>query len=289
MLMLLIIFGKIIYICNSLLVIFMRKINKVKLFVNDNEKSVIVAKDLEMELMKYGFKIVNKSFDLAISVGGDGSFLRMVKDTKFDNNIYYIGVNSGTLGFLQEIDIKDCVDFVKRLNSNNYKVESICIQETKVITDDEIYYFDSLNEIVVRNIDFNTLKVPIFVDNELLENFTGDGVLISTSTGSTAYNMSFGGSIIYNTLETLSITPIAPLNNKAYRTLVNSVIVPNNKIITLVPRDENRDVFLMVDGVNKKIDNVIKIETKINGKNIKCLRMNDFHFIKVVNDKILEK
>ena len=267
----------------------MRKINRVKLFVNDNEKSVIVAKDLELELKKYGFKIVNKNFDLAISVGGDGSFLRMVKETKFDSDIYYIGVNSGTLGFLQEIDIKDCIDFVKRLNSNNYKIENISIQETKVIGEDNIYHFYSLNEIVVRNIDFNTLKVPIFVDNELLENFTGDGVLISTSTGSTAYNMSFGGSIVYNTLETLSITPIAPLNNKAYRTLVNSVIIPSNKIITLMPNSINNDIFLMVDGVNHKIDNVIKIETKIQDKNIKCLRMNDFHFIKVVNDKILEK
>jgi len=102
-----------------------RRINKVKLFVNDNEKSQIVAKDLELELSKYGFKIVNKGFDLAISVGGDGSFLRMVNETKFNEKVYYIGVNSGTLGFLQDIDIKDTKDFIKRLNSDNYKVEDV--------------------------------------------------------------------------------------------------------------------------------------------------------------------
>ena len=267
-----------------------RRINKIKLFVNDNEKSRIVANDLELQLSRYGFKVVNKgSYDLAISVGGDGSFLRMVKDTKFNQNIYYIGVNSGTLGFLQEIDIKDTIDFVKRLNSNDYKIEEISVQETKVITEDKIYNFDSLNEVVIRNRDFNVLRVPIYVDDELLEDFSGDGILISTSTGSTAYNMSFGGSIVYNTLNTLSITPIAPLNNKVYKTLFNSVIVPGDRVITIKPDKEFKDLFIQIDGVNKMIDNVIKLETKIDKKRIKCLRMNDFHFIKVINNKILSK
>ena len=65
-----------------------RKINNVKLFVNDNEKSMIVAKDLEMELKKYNFNVVDEDYDLAISVGGDGSFLRMVRETNFDDNRY---------------------------------------------------------------------------------------------------------------------------------------------------------------------------------------------------------
>ncbi len=267
-----------------------RRINRIKLFVNDNEKSRIVAKDLELELIKYDFEVTNNDkFDLAISVGGDGSFLRMVKDTKFNEDLYYIGVNSGTLGFLQEIDIKDTIDFVKRLNSNEYKIEEICVQETKVITEDNVYNFDSLNEIVIRNRDFNVLRVPVYVDDELLESFSGDGLLISTSTGSTAYNMSFGGSIVYNTLNTLSITPIAPLYNKVYKTLFNSVIIPGNKKITVVPNKDYKDLFIQIDGVNKLVDNVIKLETKIDGKTIKCLRMNDFHFIKVINNKILSK
>lgn len=266
-----------------------RRINNVKLFVNDNDKSKLVAKDLEIELKKYDFNIVDEDYDLAISVGGDGSFLRMVKETNFNRNIYYIGVNSGTLGFLQEINIADTKDFVKRLNIDNYKIDDIGIQETKVITEDDIYTFNSLNEIVVRSKYFNTLKIPVYVDNELLENFTGDGLLISTATGSTAYNMSFGGSIIYNTIKALCITPIAPLNNKAYKSLLNPVIIPDDKTITLPTEKEKNDIFLMVDGVNKEFDNVIKIETKVGRKTIRCLRMNDYHFIKIVNEKILEK
>ncbi len=265
------------------------EIKRVKLFVNDNDLSKRVAEEVTQELTKYGFEIVNENFDLGISIGGDGCFLRMVKSSNFNENVHYIGINSGTLGFLQEINIEDTKDFVKRLNSNSYKVEDISIQETKITTDKNTYHFHSLNEIVVRSKYFNTLKIPVYVDNELLENFTGDGLLISTSTGSTAYNMSFGGSIIYNTLKTLSITPIAPLNNKAYNSLLIPVIVPDNKVISMITRKDCNDLFLMIDGVNKEIDKVKEIETKIGKKTIKCLRMNSYHFVKIVHDKLLEK
>ena len=266
-----------------------RKINKIRLFVNNDNKSRRVARQLKTELNKNGFVVCNDNYDLAISIGGDGSFLRMVKANNFDDRIYYIGVNSGTLGFLQEINIQDTKDFVNRLNSNSYRVEDVSIQETKITTDDNTFKYYSLNEVVVRSKYFNTLKIPVYVDNELLENFTGDGLLISTSTGSTAYNMSFGGSIIYNTLKALSITPIAPLNNKAYNSLLVPVIVPDDKVITMIARKDCNNLFFMIDGVNKEIDKVKQIETKIGKKTIKCLRMNSYHFIKIVNDKLLEK
>ena len=68
----------------------------------------------------------------------------------------------------------------------------------------------------------------------------------------------------------------------------NSVIIPQDKVISLVPEKEYDDLFLSVDGVNYTIKNAIKLESKIGTKTIKCLRMNDFHFIKVINNKILE-
>lgn len=267
----------------------MKKIKKVKLFVNNNEKSSLVADKLKIELESNGFKIVSHGFDLGISIGGDGSFLRMLKENRFDSSIYYIGINSGTLGFLQEINIDETEDFVKRLKNSDYKIEKLSVQSTKIISEHKTECFESLNEIVLRNIEFNTLKLPIYVDDELLEQFTGDGILISTSTGSTAYNMSFGGSIVYNTLSTLQISPIAPLNNKIFHTLNNSVIIPGDKEIIIKPDKEYDDLFLSVDGVNYEIKDAIKLVTKLGRKKINCIRMNDFHFIKVVNNKILEK
>ena len=266
------------------------EIKRIKLFVKNNEKSIEVAKNLEEELKSNGFLIVEDNYDLAISVGGDGSFLKTLKENNFNDNIYYIGVNSGTLGFLQEIDINNCSDFVKRLKEGNYKIEELSVQETKVITDNETYTFNSLNEIVVRNKQFKTLRLPTYVDNEFLEEFVGDGLLISTSTGSTAYNMSLGGSIIYNTLKALSITPIAPLNNKVYHCFSNSIIIPDNKVITMKTLDvpKYKDLFFMIDGVIQEIDDVKEVITKVDSKTIKCIRMNEYHFIKLINSKILD-
>ena len=265
------------------------EIKRVKLFVNDNDLSKRVAEEVTQELTKYGFEIVNENFDLGISIGGDGCFLRMVKSSNFNENVHYIGINSGTLGFLQEINIEDTKDFVRRLSIGDYKEEHLSVQQTNIITEDKTYNYTSLNEVVVRSKYFNTLKIDVYVDEEFLEHFSGDGLLISTSTGSTAYNMSFGGSIVYNTLKTLSITPIAPLNNKFYKCLTNTVVIPDNKVIRLTPTQEHYNLFIMIDGENKEIDNVLKVETKVGTRTIKCLRMNDYHFIKIVNDKLLEK
>lgn len=262
------------------------KINKVKLFVNNDEKSLDVSKKLEKELMEYGFIIDNNDYDLAISIGGDGSFLKMVRENNFNNDIYYIGINSGTLGFLQEIDINNTINFVKRLSLDDYKIEELSYEEDRIYTDKQEYIYNSLNELVIRKNDFSILKGKILIDDELLEEFSGDGLLISTSTGSTAYNMSFHGPIVYNSLDTLILTPIAPLNNKVYSSLTNPLIVPNNKVITIIP--DNRSLFFMIDGKIKEIDNINKIEINISNKKIKCLRMNDFHFVRVIRNKIIK-
>ena len=76
---------------------------KVRLFINQNEFSKTVAEELTEHLYHHNFEIDEKKYEIAISIGGDGAFLRMVKETNFDPSIYYIGVHTGTLGFLPEV------------------------------------------------------------------------------------------------------------------------------------------------------------------------------------------
>lgn len=264
-----------------------KEITSFKIFSNSDEKAQKIAKKLQKEMIFNGFLQKESGFDLAIAVGGDGSFLRMVKENNFNDDVFYVGVNAGTLGFLQEIKPDEISEFIQKLKVQYYKIEETGIQETVVDFDDGIKSFYSLNEVVIREAKLKTAYLDVFINDVLLENFVGDGLLISTSCGSTAYNLSFGGSVVYNDLHTLQITPIAPLNSKAYKSLINSIIVPENKLIKIIPTKIVKDLHLVVDGENIIFENVKSIQTKTANKKIKILRLSVYDYTKVINEKFL--
>ena len=147
---------------------------------------------------------------------------------------------------------------------------------------------------VIRDGDLNVLKTDIYINDDFLEEFTGDGILIATSIGSTACNISYGGSIVSPEFSTLQITPIAPINSKVYRTLSNSIVEPGRikigsrykkTIIELVPK--NRRVIISIDGDNKEIEDVDSVCSSIEDKKIKMLRFSHYNFPQKINEKLL--
>lgn len=261
------------------------KIKTFKIFSNNNTKSIEVALEVKEKLCENGF-LESDEYDLAIAIGGDGSFLRMVKMSNFNSDVLYVGINAGTLGFAQEVSLDNIDDFIDNLKNDRYKVDTIGIQKTKIISNNIDSVFYSLNEIVIRDKDLNTSILDILIDDVHLEEYHGDGILIATSFGSTAYNLSFGGSIIYNTFHTLQITPIAPLNNKSYRSLLNSIVLPETKLVKIIPK--NKDLLITIDGENKVYNNVSYIQTSVEDKKIKCLRNLDYDFSLKINEKFLK-
>ena len=259
---------------------------KVKIFYNNNEKSIEVYEKLAKKLENNGFILDNDNYDYAIAIGGDGAFLRMVRETNFNSDTLFLGVNTGTLGFAQDISVENIDELVDDLKNNNYFKEEIKVVKAKIYVKDKIYELNALNEFVFRSSDFKTLKLNIEIDNEKLENFVGDGVVISTSFGSTAYNLSLAGAIVYNTFHSLQITPIAPLNSKTYRNLLGPLVLPDNKLITLILNNTN-DLLITFDGENKVFNNISKVEILMEDKTIKCFRKNGYNFIKKINEKFL--
>lgn len=265
----------------------MKEVKKIKIFSNNNDKSKEIYEITKKKLTDNRFELTDDNFDLAMAIGGDGSFLRMVKKCNYSPNTLYVGINSGTLGFAQEVDIEEIDSFIEELKDSKYKIDDIGIEEINIITGEGTLNFTALNEIVIREKDLNVANLDISIDDTFLEKFVGDGVLISTSFGTTAYNLSFGGSIIFNTFHSLQITPIAPLHNKVYKSLTNSIVIPESKIIKIVPREDRNNLLLSIDGENKIISNVKKIECTISDTKIKCLRRTSYDFFEKVNEKFL--
>lgn len=258
---------------------------KVRLFVNQNEFSKTVAQNLIEILHHHNFEITEKDYEIAISIGGDGAFLRMVKETNFDPSIYYIGIHTGTLGFLPEVLPSELEEFVSYLERGDYKINEIGILETTVFGKKK-KKFIALNDIVVRDAELNSLTFNVKLEGELLEKFKGDGMLISTSIGSTAYNLNFGGSMVYFKLHTLQLTPIAPFNSSSYRNLQNSIVMPEYVSIDL-ELESKKNLILTVDGENYELKEVIKITSKVGNKKIKRLRYHDVPFGTIIREKFL--
>ena len=262
-------------------------IQKIKLFVNDNWEAQELGKRLEMLFEREGFLLTSANdFDLGVAVGGDGAFLRMINDSNFLEDVFYVGVNAGTLGFAQDVEIHEVEDFIYHLKSGEYFFEEIGVETIQVFSNNQEEVFHALNEVVIRDQELKTTHFDLMIDRVFLERYVGDGILVSTSFGSTAYNLSLGGSMVYNEFDTLQITPVAPIHNSSYPTLTNSIILPAEKTIQLFPRSSHK-FLLTIDGRNHMYYDVTSIKLSID-KHIRLIRKKDYNYIQKINDKFIQ-
>ncbi len=255
----------------------MTKSRIINVISNRNFESRKTSAELTEKLKKRGFIVKDKYDDQAelnICVGGDGSFLRAVHRNRFPT-IPFVGINTGHLGFFQEILPKNIDQFIDKYINEEYIVEEILLVDAEVCTKEKCYYLSGVNEIVVKGARSKVVHMEVSIDDNHLEDYSGDGMIVSTPSGSTAYNFSVGGSIIYPTLNTLQIAPLAPISSKAFRSLLNSLVVPGDAKVTLKLANRYTNSTLIVnDGVEYKYDNLDRINFKISDKKIYKLIFN---------------
>lgn len=264
--------------------------NIINIMHNNDTLSYKTFRDLEIKLIEKGYKVhegFHENAILNICIGGDGAFLRTVHKYDFPD-IPFIGVNTGHLGFFQEISPNELDSFVNKFHSGDYRIEEVSLIEAKVYSRDSCMSLTGLNEIVIRGIESRVIHLNIYIDNEHFEKVSGDGVIIATPVGSTAYNYSCGGSVVSPCLDVLQLSPIAPINSKSYRCLNNSLIIPKSTPIVLTPefRDES-SVLIIIDGKQFKYDNIYKMSFGFSDMTLKRVTMNKKNFWANVRDKFL--
>lgn len=262
----------------------------INIISNQHPYSLETATVLKKKLLAKKFTvndIFNANADLTVVVGGDGSFLRAVHNSKF-SSIPFIGINTGNLGFFQEITPDQIDNFIDYLSEDELKYESMFLIEADICTNNQCINLLGINELAIKNVSSRTVHLNVSINDTFLEKFSGDGIVVSTPTGSTAYNYSAGGSIVYPTIDVLQITPISPINSNIYRCLNSSIIAPPNGKIMIVPeyRDEN-SILISVDGKQYTYDNITEIYLKISDIKINLLKFGNQNFWEKIKEKFL--
>jgi len=257
-----------------------------RLFCKSDAKSHDAKWKLQFALARAGFlpPADGRVPDLCIAIGGDGTFLRMVRECDFNPTIRYCGVNTGTLGFLQEIRTDEIDHLVAGLKQGKFTEHEIAVLGAQINGEKKIKCF---NEIIIRDKDMRIIKLEVRVDGVLTQRFAGDGMLVCTSAGSTGHNMALGGSVVPFILDTMQITPIAPFNSIAYRSLTNPVIVPAAGTIDLVPMNRGGSVNVCADGIVQVVDNFNKIQITLLKERIKYIKMDTHPFWEKLNKKFI--
>lgn len=230
------------------------------------------------------FKVLDNTFDLLISIGGDGTILRAITYVK-DLNIPIVGINSGRLGFLATIQ-KDLIEkAITEILKGNYKISErnlLCIEtfpENNSLT--ELNF--ALNEIAVsRKNTTSMITVETHLNEEYLTSYWADGLIISTPTGSTGYSLSCGGPVIMPEANSFVLTPIAPHNLNA-----RPLVVSDNTEIKLKVSGREENYLVSLDSRIATLENNTIIKIKKADFSIKMIELQDESFLVTLRKKLL--
>ncbi len=181
--------------------------------------------------------------DVAISIGGDGTFLRTAQDVAAQG-IPIIGLNAGHLGYLTTADISEASSVVKCLLCADYDIEERSMLQLMPPPGYSVARPFALNEVaVLRQDTSSTIKVDVSLDDVALTTFNGDGLLLSTPTGSTAYNLSVGGPILHPLSHCFVLSPISP-----HALTMRPVVFADTSVLRVTVRSRARMFQVSVDG-----------------------------------------
>ncbi len=232
------------------------------------------------------FEGFNTNAELNITLGGDGAFLRAVRDSNF-SHIPFVGINTGTLGFYPEITPENIDAFIDNYKNGNYAISEVNLIQSEICSEhtEQLY---AVNDIAIKRKDMKTMHLDVFIDANYLQTISGDGIIISSPMGSSAYNLSAGGSLVYPSLKTLQITPLSPIISNAYRCLNCSIIVPPEfEVIVLPEQKDDYVITFLADGVPFELSDVESASFRTSSKSIQRLTMGTYNYWNVIKEKFL--
>lgn len=227
------------------------------------------------------------SFDCILVLGGDGTLLRVAGEIE-DMDIPLFGINLGTVGFLTEGEVSNIDEILERLLTGDYSIqERMMITGTVTKTDGTRYTKGALNDIVISRAGFSRLiGLNVSVDEQVLDTYEADGVVVSTPTGSTGYNLSAGGPIVSPDAQLIVITPVSP-----HSLTSKSIVLSGNEKITIEitkkRKTQDTEAICSFDGGNDvELSVGDKVDIYQSGKITKLIKASDVNFYEILRNKL---
>lgn len=217
---------------------------KIEVYIEEEMGNLLGPSCVGPYLISVEGKELPSHVEMMIVLGGDGTLLSVARQV-WNRDIPILGVNLGGLGFLTEISLEELHGILERVIQGDFKTDERDVLNAGVIRKGErIADFTVLNDAVInKGALARIIDLEISINGEYLTTFQSDGLIISTPTGSTAYNLSAGGPIVYPSLHTLVITPICP------HTLTNRpIVIPDDVEVRALLKSKQQEVILTLDG-----------------------------------------
>lgn len=225
--------------------------------------------------------------DAVIILGGDGTMLRAARDF-VEVEVPLLGINLGTVGYLAEIDKKNVISSLEKLISGDYFIEERMMLEGSVVRDNKaVAFMMGLNDIcVLKSQPFRAVNLDVYVNGQFLKTYRADGIVVSTPTGSTGYNLSTGGPIVEPGSDIIVISPIAPhtINSR-------SIVLSGEDEIMIEVKDAknggSQDAFAMSDGAHHfELTTGDAVVIRRSDKRTRIIKLNRVSFLEVLQQKM---
>ena len=277
------------------------EVRRILEFMTQAGVHVLLSQELrqELDLREYpGFpenwdsdrqpeNVYGEPIDFALSVGGDGTFLTSAAAIG-NKNIPILGVNCGHLGFLADVQTQDLNDILSKLVEGKYTIEQRSLLTVTVSDKDGLPRTDlvmapnALNEVAILKQGLtNMLSIETTVNGELLHTYHSDGLVISTPTGSTAYNLSIGGPLMVPQNRGIILTPIAP-----HSLTVKPIVVPDDWKFDLRVSSRYDTYMVSVDGRSQSLGTDMRLHVEKAPYTIKVVQIGDNSFLKSLRTKL---
>ena len=269
----------------------MNLVGELAQFLREKECKVVLTYKIaevtglkELGVTKY--ELFSKS-DFIIVLGGDGTLLDTGrKAAKYGTPL--LGINMGTMGFLASADGNDYRETIEKVLNGEYKLEKRLMLEADIISDtDSPKQYTAVNDVcIARGVFTKITDYSIYVNDEYLATFRADGIIISTPTGSTAYNLSAGGPVLKPDIGCMVITPIC-----AHSLHSRSIVVSADDIIKIEASfGANGDIIMSMDGQTSVImNNGDTINVKKAASSVNIIKTNRRSFYEILRKKLISK